>query len=80
MGIVFLASALFVPLIVFRKRREPLVAATGGAYVAFLLHNAIDWDWKIPALTLVGIFCGAATLAGTRETDAARSRRARGVR
>jgi O-antigen ligase len=70
-GILFLAAALFVPLVVFHKRRDPLVAATGGAYVAFLLHNAIDWDWKIPALTLVGVFCGAATLAATREADAA---------
>ena len=70
-GIALLGVALLVPLAALRRRQEPLVAGTLGAYVAFLLHNAIDWDWKVTALALVGILCGTATLAATREPGAA---------
>ena len=69
-GVALLAVALLAPLAALRRRQEPLVASTTGAYVAFLLHNAIDWDWKIPALTLVGIFAGAAAVAATRPEGA----------
>ena len=64
-GIALLGVALFVPLAALRRRQEPLVAGTVGAYVAFLLHNAIDWDWKVTALALVGMLCGTATVAAT---------------
>src|SRR5207302_524238 len=47
-------------------RRRPLVAAAAGAYVAFLVHAAVDWDWQIPAVTLAALFCGGALLAVTR--------------
>src|SRR5262249_58579442 len=69
-GRAVLGVALLVPLAPVRRKQEPMVAATAGAYAAFLLHNAIDWDWKVTALALVGILCGAATLVATREPDA----------
>jgi hypothetical protein len=36
-----------------------VAAGPAAALVAFALHAGIDWDWELPALTLV-----AMTLAG----------------
>jgi O-Antigen ligase len=70
-GLVLLAAALFLPAIAaIRARRHSLVPAAFGAYTAFLVHAVVDWDWEIPAITLAGIFCGAALLAAARTQSA----------
>lgn len=62
-GLVLVLVALLVPLVAFfRGRRSTLTAAVGGAYVAFLLHAGVDWDWQLPAVTLVAVICAAAML------------------
>jgi O-antigen ligase len=67
LGLALLLVALAVPLAVaIRARRPPLLAATSGAYVAFLVHAGLDWDWEMPAVTLAGVFCGGALLVATR--------------
>jgi O-Antigen ligase len=68
-GLALLAGALLVPFraLVSRSRR-PAVAAAGAAYVAVLVHAALDWDWELPAVVLVGLVCGVAlVLESTRE-------------
>jgi hypothetical protein len=66
-GLLLLALALGVPLAAVRRARSsPLAAAAFAAYVAYLLHAAIDWDWEMPALTLAALFCGLALLAAAR--------------
>lgn len=65
-GLALLAVALATPLVRLRSRGSPLVAAAAGGYVAFLAHAAVDWDWKIPALTIVALLCGGVVLVGTR--------------
>ena len=42
-----------------------------GAYCAFLVHAAVDWDWQLPAVALAGLICGASILVAARP-DAAR--------
>ncbi len=69
LGFVLLVGALVVPLLRLRGKQEPLVAALGGAYVAFLLHLGVDWDWKIPAVALTGVFCGTGVLLATRRAS-----------
>jgi O-antigen ligase len=66
LGLALLVAALVLPLAFVRGRQTPLVAAVAGAYLAFLLHAAIDWDWTVTALTTTAIFCGGATLVGSR--------------
>jgi len=62
-GLLLLAGALAVPLVAFRHaRRAPLAAACGAAYIAFLAHAALDWDWELPAVGLAGLLCGAAVV------------------
>jgi len=65
-GLALLVIGLGVPLLGLRGRQDPFVAAAAGAYVAFLLHAAVDWDWEFGAVGLVGVMCAAVLLVGTR--------------
>jgi hypothetical protein len=66
-GLGLLAVALALPLAAaVRARRRALVGAAAGAYVAFVVHAAVDWDWQMPAVALAALFCAAALLASAR--------------
>jgi O-antigen ligase len=65
-GLALLVLVLALPLAAVRSRRLPLVPAALGAYVAFLVHAGVDWDWEMPAVTLGGFACGAAALVAAR--------------
>jgi O-antigen ligase len=46
-------------------RRERAAAAGAAAALAvWLLHAGLDWDWEMPALSLVALVLGARLLAG----------------
>ena len=70
-GLALVILALALPLAALRGRREPLVGTAAGGYVAFVLHTGIDWDWQMPAVTLVGLLCGASLLVERRDEAAA---------
>jgi O-antigen ligase len=78
-GLSLLVAALFLPLAGLRRGGDTLVP--GAAYLAFLIHAAVDWDWEMPAVTLLGLGCAASLLAGQRpETRRVQiSGRSRGV-
>jgi O-antigen ligase len=65
-GLLLSLALVAVPLLALAGRRDPLVAAAAGGYVAFVVHAGIDWDWELPAVTLAGLFCGGALLVATR--------------
>src|ERR671936_1076083 len=66
-GLVLVIVALAVPLAAVRRaRRHPLGAAACAAYVAFLFHVGVDWDWEMPIVILLGLFCGGAILIAAR--------------
>jgi O-antigen ligase len=58
-GLGLLALALAPPLVAAFRGAN---AAAAGAYVAFLFHAGVDWDWEMPAVTVAGLLCGAAIL------------------
>src|SRR5947207_621585 len=63
-GLAFLGVALAVPLVVApRARGFRLTGAVLAAYVAFLVHAAVDWDWEVTAVTMSALLCGIAVLA-----------------
>lgn len=67
LGLALLIAVFAVPLVTLRRaRRHPLVPAAAGAYVAYLVHTGVDWDWELPAVTLAGLLCGASILLATR--------------
>ncbi len=71
LGLALLLCALGTPLLAVRaSRREPLATAALGAYVAFLVHAAIDWDWEMPAVTVAALVCGVALLLAARGAEA----------
>jgi O-Antigen ligase len=66
-GLLLLCVGLGTPLVAaVRLRRRPLVAAVAAAYVAFLLHAAIDWDWQMVGLTMTALLCGGALVVAAR--------------
>ena len=69
-GLALLLIALLAPLLALRGGRDPLLATAAGAYVAFLVHAGVDWDWELPAVTLAGLLCGSAMLVARRPADA----------
>jgi hypothetical protein len=63
-GLALLLVAFAAPAAAaFGARREPLAVGAIGAYVAYLGHAAIDWDWELTGLTLPALACGVALIA-----------------
>jgi hypothetical protein len=67
LGLLLVVTVLATPLVAAWRRRGGMArAALSAAYVAFLLHVGIDWDWEMPIVMLAGLACGAALLIGGR--------------
>jgi tetratricopeptide (TPR) repeat protein len=67
-GLGLLVAALGIPaLAAVKARRHRLVPAAFGAYVAYLVHAGVDWDWEMPVVTLIALFCGTALLVAARD-------------
>jgi hypothetical protein len=74
-GAGLLIAGLAIPVVIgVRRRKGLLVPALAGAYTAYLVHAAIDWDWQVPAVTLVAIWCGSAILMADDRFDVATPR------
>lgn len=58
-GLALLLVALALPFAGARRAPPTWTAA----YVALLVHAALDWDWELPAVALCGLLCGAALVA-----------------
>jgi hypothetical protein len=70
-GLAILVAVLATPLAILPSaRRHPLVPAAAGAYVAYLVHTGVDWDWELPAVTLTALLCGASILLFARRSRA----------
>jgi O-antigen ligase len=66
-GLVLLAGGLLVPIAgAIRARQRTLVPSAFAAYVAYLIHAGVDWDWEMTAITMTALFCGAALLIACR--------------
>jgi hypothetical protein len=62
--VLLLAAALSAPLLPLRRAcRTAPAAAAAAAYVGFLVHAAVDWDWEVPLLVFVALACGSSLLA-----------------
>ena len=69
-GLTLLLIALLVPVYAaFKARHRPLVPAAFGAYVAYLVHAGVDWDWEMPAVTLTALFIGASIVVAARKPE-----------
>ena len=63
-GLVLLLATLLYPLrAAITGRHEPYVPAAAAAYVAFLLHAGLDWDWEMPVVVVAALSCAAAVVS-----------------
>lgn len=66
-GLALLVVALGAPLCAaWRARRHPLAAGATAAYVAFLVHVSVDWDWQLAAVGLAALCSGASLMIMAR--------------
>ena len=58
-GLALLVLMFAVPAVAALRCRDDLaVPAAFGPYAAFLVHAGLDWDWEMPAVTLLAVACG----------------------
>ena len=70
LGLALLVLALGVPLVgAFFARGHPLVPAAAAAYVAYLVHAGVDWDWELPAVTIAALTCGIGIIAAAARDE-----------
>lgn len=66
-GVALVLALLCTPLAVGARRpRTDVNAATTAAFLVFVLHAGIDWDWEMPVVTLTALGCAAALLSRHR--------------
>ena len=66
-GLAILCATLVVPFTALaRARAHPSMPAVTGVYVAYLAHASLDWDWEIPALTMVALAAGVGLIVAGR--------------
>ncbi|HYP48808.1 MAG TPA: O-antigen ligase family protein, partial [Thermoleophilaceae bacterium] len=66
-GLGLIVLTLGLPLLAgLLARSDPLVPGAFGALCAYVAHAGVDWDWEVPAVTLVALACGAAMLVSAR--------------
>jgi hypothetical protein len=66
-GLLLLSGALLIPIAAgIKARAHPLVPAAFGAYAAYLLHAAVDWDWELSGVTLAALVAGSALVVAAR--------------
>ncbi len=71
LGIVGLLALLaFVAGIVAMARRSAEAAGAIGALAVFAIHAGLDWDWELPALTLVALTLAARLATADAPPDA----------
>jgi len=64
-------ALLFGGVAAAARRTGPAAATPIAALAAFALHAGLDWDWELPALTLVAIVLAARLLAAAEPPAAA---------
>ena len=71
LGLALLVSVLAVPFAAaMAVRRSSTLTGLVGAYAAFVVHAAVEWDWELPAVTLAGLLIGATLLIERRRAHA----------
>jgi O-Antigen ligase len=74
-GVALLATLLGAVALSARAayRADPALAAGAiAALTAWAFHSAIDWDWEMPALTLIAVVLAGALLRAPRRSAAPR--------
>jgi hypothetical protein len=78
LGLALLAAFLLYPIrAVVANRRAPYVPVAAAAYVAFLVHAGLDWDWELPVVVVAALSCAAALVTSIVSSSSRLPRQAR---
>jgi tetratricopeptide (TPR) repeat protein len=70
-GLALLVGVLSIPLYAgIAARRRPRVPLYLGAYIAFVVHAGVDWDWELGGVTLAALLVGSMLLAARHREEA----------
>ncbi len=70
LGLLLVLTIVVLPLAAaVRARGHPLVPAVAGAFFAWAIHAAVDWDWELAAVTSAALLCGCALLIAARREE-----------
>lgn len=76
-GLALVLALVAIPAVAcLRRRRTPTVAAALGTLAAFAAHAGVDWDWEIPAITLIGFGSGLVGVIALRSSEVRQVHRA----
>jgi len=64
LGLALLLAALLLPLRACAGTGSAYAPAAAAAYVAFLVHAGLDWDWEMPVVVVAALSCAAALVSG----------------
>jgi hypothetical protein len=67
LGLVFGGVVAAAPVAL--SRSPDLAAGPLGALAVWAAHSALDWDWEVPALTLVAVLLAGLVLAAADDRD-----------
>jgi hypothetical protein len=68
-GLALLALAALVPFYAVIRHRNALSAGAFAAFVAYLAHATVDWDWELSGVTSTALLCGAAAVIAARRRE-----------
>ncbi len=67
LGLLLLALTLGIPVYALvSARRQPVISGALGAFIAYLVHAGIDWDWELTVVTLSALLVGCLGLIALR--------------
>jgi O-antigen ligase len=68
-GLALVLAVVVVPLVAaWRRRGDRHVAAAAAGFAVFVVHAGVDWDWEMPAVTLVALACAAVAATSAQPT------------
>jgi len=68
-GLATLCLMLLLPAAAaMRARRNRLVPAAMGAYLAWAAHSALDWNWELVGVSMVALLAGGAALLASERS------------
>jgi hypothetical protein len=71
-GVALLAALLggvALAALAAHRSAPALTAGAAAALIVWAFHSAIDWDWEMPALTLIAVVLAGALVGRAGETD-----------
>jgi O-antigen ligase len=65
-GLALLLVVAAIPFVALARARDGLTAGAFAAFVTYLAHAGVDWDWELTGVTALALACGASVVVAAR--------------